>query len=122
MAFEFDADGFLTERRGLLQSGIRDAYKQLFARAYQINRDCHGLLFAANIHNRDGREVLVATLFIRALEHYQASILLLGTGLVAQHRLQSAPRLKPSLRRGPSHVTRRPSAPSSTTIFFSGES
>lgn len=81
--FEFDEDGFLTERRPLLEAGIRQASEPLFARAHQINRDCHRLLFSASPHEEDGREVLVLVTFIRALEHYQAALLLLNGGLIA---------------------------------------
>jgi Family of unknown function (DUF5677) len=83
MTFEFDADGFLTGRRSELETGLRAAHESLFARATQVNRDCHELLFGADIHNRAVREILVATLFTRVLEHYQAAILLLGMGVIA---------------------------------------
>lgn len=83
MTFEFDADGFLTERRHLLEAAVRRTHVKFFARATDINRDCHELLFGADIHNRDWRQLLVSTLFLRALEHYQAAILLLGTSLIA---------------------------------------
>lgn len=83
MTFKFDSDGFLTHRRGTLEAGIDGAHGCLFARARQINRDCHQLLFAADIRNRDLEGVLVATLFMRALEHYQATLILLGMGLIA---------------------------------------
>ncbi len=83
ITFEFDDDGFLTERRGRLEACIRGAREHLFARAHQINRDCHKLVFSADVHNEDPREMLVAVSFIRVLEHYQAAVLLLATGLVA---------------------------------------
>jgi hypothetical protein len=81
--FEFDSDGFLVDRRGTLESAIDGAHELLLQRARQINRDCHELLFAADIHNRDPEELLCATLFTRALEHYQATLILLGKGLIA---------------------------------------
>ncbi len=81
--FEFDEDGFLTQRRDRLEASIRGAREPLFARAHQINRDCHRLVFSANVHSQDPREMLVAVSFIRALEHYQAAVLLLAAGLVA---------------------------------------
>jgi hypothetical protein len=87
MFFEFDADGFLTERRSALESGIRRAHGCLLARARQINRDCHELLFAAEINKRDPKELLCATLFARALEHYQATLILLGTDLIASAKV-----------------------------------
>lgn len=81
--FAFDEDGFLTQRRDRLEASIRGPRETVFARAYQINRDCHSLLFSADVHNEDPREMLVAVSFIRALEHYQAAVLLLAAGLVA---------------------------------------
>jgi hypothetical protein len=81
--FEFDSDGFLTDRRRILESAINGAHDRLFKRARQINRDCHELLFAAAIHNRDPKDMLCATLFARVLEHYQATLILLGTSLIA---------------------------------------
>jgi hypothetical protein len=83
MTFEFDSDGFLTDRRGALEAGINRAHGGLLALARQINHDCHELLFAADIRNRDLQGVLVATLFMRVLEHYQATLSLLGMGLIA---------------------------------------
>jgi hypothetical protein len=83
MDFEFDDDGFLTERHSLLEANIRTASESLFARAHQINRDCHQLLFSAAPHDHDGRELLVVVAYIRALEHYQAAVVLLDRGLIA---------------------------------------
>lgn len=83
MIFEFDSDGFLTDRSGTLETGIKRAHDGLFARARKINRDCHELLFATDVRNRDPQAILVATLFMRALEHYQATLILLGRGVVA---------------------------------------
>ncbi len=83
MTFKFDEDGFLTARRGLLQAAIRLVSEAAFVRAEQINRECHRLLFAATLHNADAREVLVAVAFIRALEHYQATLHLLCSGIIA---------------------------------------
>lgn len=82
MDFEFDVDGFLTERSSELEESIRAAHRDLFARARNINRDCHELLFSANIRNHDGRAVIIATLFMRCLDHYQAIIILLGRGVI----------------------------------------
>ncbi|MGH2404143.1 MAG: hypothetical protein ACRDGN_06705, partial [bacterium] len=56
--FEFDEDGFLTHRRDRLEAGIRASREPLFARAHHINRDCHNLVFSADVHNQDPREML----------------------------------------------------------------
>lgn len=87
MIFDFDNDGFLTNRRSALEAGIERGHSDLFARARQINRDCHELLFAADIRNREVQHLLVAPLFARALEHYQATLILLGIGLVAPSKV-----------------------------------
>lgn len=87
MAFKFDSDGFLTDRSNQLEADIYESYENLFAGARQINHDCHDLLFSADIHNHDHHAVIVATLFIRALEHYQATIILLGRGVIAAARV-----------------------------------
>jgi hypothetical protein len=87
MIFEFDSEGFLTDRRSALEAGIESGYRELFARARQINHDCHELLFNADIRNRNRQHLLVAPLFTRALEHYQGTLILLGTGLIAPARV-----------------------------------
>ncbi|UUP20059.1 DUF5677 domain-containing protein [Nitratireductor thuwali] len=84
--FEFDSDGFLTHRSGELEAEINAAHHQLFTCACQINHDCHELLFSADIRNRDIRSIIVATLFMRLLEHYQAVIVLLNKGVIAAAR------------------------------------
>lgn len=86
--FEFNDDGFLTERSGFRDSLTRGSKGDLFSHAYQINRDCHRLLFSTKPHNKDGQELLVAAAFIRALEHFQASLLLLRNGLVAPGKVE----------------------------------
>lgn len=83
MELAFDSDGFLRDRFGEMEAAVRAAHQAPFTRALQINRDAHDLLFAADIRNRDGVAIVTATLFVRALEHYQATILLLGRGMVA---------------------------------------
>lgn len=87
MAFEFDSNGFLTHRIDALEKEISSTYEALFERARKINQDCHRLLFSADIRNRDGQAIIISTLFLRALEHYQATIILLGRGLIAGARV-----------------------------------
>jgi hypothetical protein len=87
MGFEFDSDGFLTNRSGELEAAVFASYKGLLEGARQINHECHELLFSADIRNRDGQAIITAMLLVRALEHYQATIILLGRGLVAAARV-----------------------------------
>lgn len=83
MTFEFDADGFLTHRRSVLELVVHRVHGRLLEHAKKINRDCHELLYLADIHKHDPKEVLCAILFARALEHYQATLILLGMALIA---------------------------------------
>jgi uncharacterized protein DUF5677 len=87
VSFEFDSDGFLTDRRGTLEAAINGTHDRLLKRARQINRDSHDLIFTVAIHKSDPKEILCATLFVRALEHYQATLILLGTGLIASAKV-----------------------------------
>lgn len=87
MEFEFDSDGFLTDRSDDLERGIRIKYLNVFEFSKKLNRECHELLFGARVHQSDGRAILAATLFMRALEHYQATVVLLGRGAVAAARV-----------------------------------
>jgi hypothetical protein len=87
MEFEFDADDFLADRVAELERNIRHTYEDLFRGAAEINRECHILLFSPCISRDDGRAVLTATLFMRSLEHYQATIILLRKSTIAAARV-----------------------------------
>jgi hypothetical protein len=87
MVFEFDSDGFLTNRSNELEAGVYASHTDLFEGARQINHECHELLFSADIRNRDVQAIITAMLLMRALEHYQATIILLGRGLIAAARV-----------------------------------
>lgn len=87
MMFKIDSDGFLTTRSDELEAEIYALHHDLFTGARQINHDCHELLFSSSIRNRDVHAIIVATLFMRAMEHYQAVFILLGRGLIASARV-----------------------------------
>lgn len=83
---QFDADGFFSDAGIELETAIRARYSSELSLAKTINRDCHTLLFGCNVHNDDAQEILVATLFLRVLEHFQGVISLLEMGMVAPAR------------------------------------
>jgi len=87
MVFEFDSDGFLTNRSNELEAGVHASHTDLFEGARQINHECHELLFSSDIRNRDVQAIITAMLLMRTLEHYQATIFLLGGGLIAAARV-----------------------------------
>jgi hypothetical protein len=76
-------DGFLTDNLAI-ESALLSANDAVFDLARQMNRECHSLIFnRVEVPGNDGQAILVVTLFLRALQHFQASILLLRKGLVA---------------------------------------
>lgn len=87
MELEFDADGFLAEKAAEIERSIEDNYRSLFQFSKKINYECHILLFTLRISRDDDRATLTATLFMRALEHYQATIILLRRGAIAAARV-----------------------------------
>lgn len=87
MAFEFDSTGFLSSKIHELELEIQAQHADLFSRAKEINSDCHEILFSTDIRRNDGRSIIAFTLFMRALEHYQATILALGRGMIAASRV-----------------------------------
>lgn len=80
--FEFDSNGFLTPRIYEFEAGLEESYGDFLSRARRINCDCHELLFEADVRNRDLQHLIIVALFLRVLEHYQATIILLSKGLI----------------------------------------
>jgi hypothetical protein len=82
-----ELDGFLME--GLsLEIEVSRNNSEDFDIAHKINRECHSLIFDhMKVRNRDGQSMLVAALFLRALQRFQASILLFRKGLVASGKV-----------------------------------
>lgn len=78
---ELDENGFLGESARIWSCSFRETHGPLLERCEQLNRDAHSLLYSIEVHNRDGREVMVALLLLRTVEFYQAAILLLTKGM-----------------------------------------
>ena len=78
---ELDDNGFLGEQVGDWSREFRKRYGSLLNRCKQLNWDAHSLLHSVEVHTKDGREIIVACLFMRAVEFYQAAILLLEQGM-----------------------------------------
>jgi hypothetical protein len=80
-------DGFLMENLPF-EAEISRTNGEALNLARRINRECHSLIFnKAEVHNKDGQSLLVATLFLRVLQHFQAGILLLSKGLIASGKV-----------------------------------
>ena len=80
---ELDDHGFLGEQVDDWSREFGKRHGSLLSRCQQLNRDAHSLLYSVEIHTKDGREIIVACLFMRAVEFYQAAILLLEKGMEA---------------------------------------
>lgn len=78
---ELDDNGFFGEQVGDWSREFRKRHGSLLNRCEQLNRDAHSLLYSVEVHTKDGREIIVACLFMRAVEFYQAAILLLEKGM-----------------------------------------
>lgn len=83
MGHRWDENGFLAGTADTVAKALLDQHQSHFKRAADLNRDCHELLFSCKPRNKDGQQVLVVALFLRILEHFQATVILLGRGLVS---------------------------------------
>jgi len=83
MGFDFDEEGFMTERYLELEKDTADLFQSQFEIATIINQDCHVLLISPSIHRDDKTEIIVSTLLSRALEHYQGTIIMARRQMVA---------------------------------------
>ncbi len=78
---KLDDNGFLGEGVDDWSRAFKNNHRPLLDRCEQLNRDAHSLLYSIKIHKKDPREIIVAGLFMRALEFYQAEILLFEKGM-----------------------------------------
>lgn len=82
-----DENGFLGKEIEQWIQRIRNAHPSFFALAGEVNKYCQSAMYTFEVHNKDKQEVLVSTLYIRALNNYQAAILLAERGLMPQSRV-----------------------------------
>ena len=82
-----DQMGFLGKEIEQWIQKTRNAHLDYFTLADEVNVYCQTTMLKFNAHNNNKQEVLVSTLYIRVLTHYQASILLAQRGLMPQSRV-----------------------------------
>jgi hypothetical protein len=82
-----ESDGFLSEEAEKGHKQIIEVYKDAFELGRQLNQDAMKALQAMHVDWNDKRGVIVAALCIRIVETYQAILLLLQMGMVAQARM-----------------------------------
>ncbi len=78
---EADDNGFLGESIEKWSGEFREKHRPLPDRCEQLNRDAYSLLYSVEIHKDNRREIIVERLFMRAVEFYQAAILLFERGM-----------------------------------------
>ena len=82
MELELDENGFWGEPVEKWSGEFKKKHRPLLDRCEQLNRDAHSLLFfIIKEHTKDMREIIVACLFRRAVEFYQAAMLLFEKGM-----------------------------------------
>jgi len=84
---DFNEEGFLGTAISDFTKAVESRYSDFFDACNKINKLAQGLKFELQIHNKDGREVLVATLFLRILNAYQAIILVTKLGLIVEAKV-----------------------------------
>ncbi len=68
-----DEKGFLGKEIEKWIPKIRNAHREFFALADEVNEYCQKAMYKFDAHNKDRQEVLVSSLYIRTLNNYQAS-------------------------------------------------
>lgn len=79
--------GFLGTEIATWIAGIRGDHAAFFSLADEINTHCQQAMYKLAPHSKHMREMLVATLFMRALSNFQGSIVLAERGMMPQSRV-----------------------------------
>lgn len=79
-----ETQGFLSEEISKWVQGFRSKHEKFFSLVSDTNALCQKTMFELDAHSRHGQEVLVASLYIRALGTFQAAILLAEKGMIPQ--------------------------------------
>lgn len=82
-----ERDGFLSEEAEEGHMKIIEAYKVVFTLGRETNQEAMNLLRAIHLDWNDKGRIIASALFIRIVETYQAILLLLQMGMVAQARM-----------------------------------
>ncbi|MFA5780576.1 MAG: DUF5677 domain-containing protein [Elusimicrobiota bacterium] len=79
-----DEHGFLGKEIEGYKQNIENKFKDIFELAYELNEYAQKIKFKFIIHNKDGQEVIAASLFIRILNGFQGAVILLKYGLTIE--------------------------------------
>ena len=79
---DFNEKGFLGTAISEFTVSAQARYSDFFDACYRINELAQATKFEFTVHNRDGQEVLTATMLLRLLSGFQSVIILAKMGLV----------------------------------------
>ena len=84
---DFNEKGFLGTAIVEFSKSVEEHYAAFFEACSRINELAHAVKFELEVHNKDGQEVLAATLFLRLLNGFQATVILSRLGLVTEAKI-----------------------------------
>lgn len=79
--------GFLGKEMVALVEEVRRTHADFFSLADEVNTHCQQAMYKLAPHNRHLQEMLVTTLFMRALTNFQGAIVLAERGMMPQSRV-----------------------------------
>ena len=84
---DFNEKGFLGTAIDEFSKSVQLQYARFFQLSYQINELAHATKFELQVHNRDPQEYLAATLFLRLLNGFEATVILGTKGLLFEAKV-----------------------------------
>lgn len=93
-------EGFLSDETAAVVDTIRARYRPWFAELRVLNRLLVQVQYGLTIHVQSAREVVCAALYVRALVHSQATVLLLERGMAASARAMARCAMEASFNLG----------------------
>lgn len=84
---DFNEKGFLGTAIDEFSKSVQLQYAGFFQLSYQINELAHATKFELQVDNRDPQEYLAATLFLRLLNGFEATVILGAKGLLFEAKV-----------------------------------
>ena len=84
---DFNEKGFLGTAIDEFSKSVQIQYAKFFQLSHQINELAHATKFELQVHNRDPQEYLAATLFLRLLNGFEATVILGAKGLLFEAKV-----------------------------------
>ncbi len=84
---DFNEKGFLGTAIDEFSKSVQLQYARFFQLSHQINELAHAAKFELQVHNRDIQEYLAATLFLRLLSGFEATVILGTKGLLFEAKV-----------------------------------